>query len=119
MSMAAARCCDKAHWRTCADAGSRDSSSHPPGGRPRTDACESVTRGGTSYLGAGYVRTMERRDHIISLIQQELEAYRRAGRAVHLAHAARALGELRARIVVSGLSNGGALRHVGASHHSD
>jgi hypothetical protein len=33
--------------------------------------------------------------HLIDLIEKELQAYRQTGRAIHLAHAARALDEAR------------------------
>lgn len=33
--------------------------------------------------------------HLIDLIEKELQAYRETGRAIHLAHAARALDEAR------------------------
>jgi hypothetical protein len=36
--------------------------------------------------------------HLIDLIEKELQAYRETGRAIHLAHAARALDEARAVI---------------------
>ena len=36
--------------------------------------------------------------HLIDLIEKELQAYRETGRAIHLAHAARALDEARAII---------------------
>jgi hypothetical protein len=34
--------------------------------------------------------------HLIELIESELQAYRKTGRAIHLAHAARALDEAQA-----------------------
>ena len=36
--------------------------------------------------------------HLIDLIEKELQAYRETGRAIHLAHAARALDEARAMV---------------------
>jgi hypothetical protein len=36
--------------------------------------------------------------HLLDLIEHELRAYRKTGRAVHLAHAARALDEAREQI---------------------
>ena len=36
--------------------------------------------------------------HLINLIEEELQAYRETGRAIHLAHAARALNEVRAMV---------------------
>jgi len=36
--------------------------------------------------------------HLIDLIEEELRAYRETGRAIHLAHAARALDEAREMI---------------------
>lgn len=36
--------------------------------------------------------------HLIDLIEKELRAYRETGRAIHLAHAARALDEARATV---------------------
>jgi hypothetical protein len=36
--------------------------------------------------------------HLIDLIEEELQAYRKTGRAIHLAHAARALNEARAMV---------------------
>jgi len=49
---------------------------------------------------------------LIALVQQELEAYRRSGRPVHLAHAARALNEALAAIRKGALPE---LGHVGAA----
>jgi len=40
--------------------------------------------------------------HLIDLIEEELQAYRETGRAIHLAHAARALDE--AMAVVANLT---------------
>jgi hypothetical protein len=43
--------------------------------------------------------------HLIDLIEKELRAYRETGRAIHLAHAARALDE--AREIIGSEDNGG------------
>ena len=87
--------------------------------RPLQAAIRTLAVEGTSHSATGYARNMERPDPIISLIEEELESYQRPGGAVHLAHTARALEEMRAGIAANGLSNGGARRHVGASHHRD
>ena len=50
--------------------------------------------------------------HLIDLIEEELQAYRETGRAIHLAHAARALEE--ARAMVGSQTTGSSLK--GAAH---
>jgi hypothetical protein len=87
--------------------------------RPLRVAIRTLATEGTSHSATGYARNMKRPDPNLSLIEEELDSYRRPGRPVHLAHAARALEEMRAGIAANGLSNGGAQRHVGASHHRD
>jgi hypothetical protein len=51
---------------------------------------------------------------MIDLIQEQLEAYRRTGRPVHLAHAARALNEALAVLPKGGVREAA---DVGAAYH--
>jgi hypothetical protein len=52
---------------------------------------------------------------LIDLVQQELEAYRRSGRPVHLAHVARALNDALAAVCKGAPLE---LAHVGAADES-
>ena len=59
--------------------------------------------------------------HLIDLIEKELQAYRQTGRAIHLAHAARALDEARSMVgaqtaePLQGAQHELSLAHVGTA----